>query len=273
MTSELSFKKEFEDVIFNQNYKEALNSLIPNSSEYIYLQFCEEYKKCYINKKISKELDSILKKAKSEFYNLYKILNTRKILLEYDLSSTSQKRKNEIIDELDENYCNGFLEYDAPFFVREKKKEKNEMIIENDEEFITELNDDIIKNIIEKEISENDYISPFQFQEISFIKRKEYLLKYIERKTEDNYINIIVNIINYNKIPFYLMTKEEFSKIINFYNKCNYNINKYDNMTLEQIERLKEVNNPKYISKNKLISKYIQKKYYKLINETDDNLN
>ena len=99
MVSELlSFKKEFEDVIIKQNIKEALNSLMPNSREYIYLEFCEEYKKCISNKSISNELISIIEKASSISLNLAKLLKTRKNLLEYDLSSTTQKRKNEIID-------------------------------------------------------------------------------------------------------------------------------------------------------------------------------
>ena len=107
MVSELlSFKKEFEDVIIKQNIKEALNSLMPNSREYIYLEFCEEYKKCISNKSISNELISIIEKASSISLNLAKLLKTRKNLLEYDLSSTTQKRKNEIIDIIIKPYWN-----------------------------------------------------------------------------------------------------------------------------------------------------------------------
>ena len=82
MTSKLiPFKKEFEDVIIKGNLKEALNSLIPNSIEYIYLEFCEEYKKCNSRKTMSKELISILEKAKKISYDLYEVLKTRKDLL------------------------------------------------------------------------------------------------------------------------------------------------------------------------------------------------
>jgi len=70
MASELAFKKEFEDVIIKQNFKEALNSLMPNSKEFVYLQFCEEYKKCINNKAISEELNSIIKNSESISHSL-----------------------------------------------------------------------------------------------------------------------------------------------------------------------------------------------------------
>ena len=150
MASELiPFKKEFEDVIIKGNLKEALKSLIPNSIEYIYLEFCEEYKKCNSRKTMSKELILILEKAKKISYDLYEVLKTRKDLLEYDLSRTTKKRKNEIIDGLYERYCNKMLNYKAPFFVREKLKQDNDMEIENEDDnnskAILELTDDIIK--------------------------------------------------------------------------------------------------------------------------------
>ncbi len=104
MESELTFKKEFEVAILKQNINEALKSLVPDSKESIYLQFCEEYNKCIDNKVLSKKLISILKKAKSLPSNLLKVLVTKKNLLEYDLHSTTQKRKNQIIDELYQNY-------------------------------------------------------------------------------------------------------------------------------------------------------------------------
>mgnify|MGYP006916288121 CR=1 FL=1 len=106
MASELTFKKEFEDVILKQNVEAALNSLAPKSKEYIYLQFCEEFKKCISSQKISKKLNSILEDCKSLPDLFLKVLKTRKNLLEYDLPSTTEKRKKAIIDELYNDYCN-----------------------------------------------------------------------------------------------------------------------------------------------------------------------
>ena len=273
MTSEISYIKEFEDVILNQNITESLKTLIPESKEYIYLQFCDEFKKCFSNKKISQKLDSILKIAESKFHGLYKVLNTRKILLEYDLAITSKERKKEIINELYNNYCYKNLDYEMPFFIRGKMKGRDEMIIEDDcDDVVSELNDDIIKKQLEKENKFKTKITLlYEFNSIPLTQRNEYILKFIE--SDDN-TDLVVEIINYNKPPFYLMTKEEFSKIIHFLKNCKYRISCYDNMTCEQIELLlNEVDNPKYISKNVLISHYIDKKYEKLIQGAGNNLN
>ena len=210
MASELiPFKKEFEDLIIKHNIKEALNSLIPNSIEYVYLEYCEEYKKCYSSKIMSIELISILEKVKKISYDLYEVLRARKDLLEYDLSYTTQKRKNEIIEELYESYCNKRLNYKAPYFVREKLKQDNDMEIEDEDnnngKVILELTDDIIKNKVEKYI-ENDldcsYLEMY-FNYISYNKRIEIILDCIEKNNEK-----AAKIINGSKVPFYLMKKE-----------------------------------------------------------------
>ena len=275
MASELlSFKKEYEDAIIKQNIKEALNSLNPNSSEYIYLEFCEEFKKCIINKSISNELISILEKASSISYDFAKLLKTRKNLLEYDLSSTTQKRKNEIIDILYENYCNERQNYRAPYFVREKLKQSNEMEIEEEDDnnkAKLELTDDIIKKEVENNIKydlESSFLGQY-LNYMSYNKRIEIILNYIENNSEKASM-----MINESKIPFYLMKKDEFTKVIKFLNSCKYDINYFGNMTSEQIERiLNEVNNPQYVSKDKIISNFIDKKYNKLLRDADDNLN
>jgi len=276
MASEiLSFKKEFEDVIIKQNFKEALNSLISNSKEYIYLEFCEEYKKCISSKAISKELISILEKASSISYDLAKVLETRRNLLEYDLPSTTQKRKNEIIDILYENYGIKGLDYSAPYFVKEKLDKSNDMEIENEDdnndEAILELTDDIIKNEVEKNIKydlEDSFLYLHFNENMSYNKIIEIILNFMENNSEK-----AAKIINKNKIPFFLMKKNEFSKVISFLKDCKYNINYFGNMTSEQIERiLKEVNNPIYISKDKIISTFINKKYNKLLRDVGGNL-
>ena len=160
-----------------------------------------------------------------------------------------------------------------PFFIRGKMKGRDEMIIEDDcDDVVSELNDDIIKKQLEKENKFKTKITLlYEFNSIPLTQRNEYILKFIE--SDDN-TDLVVEIINYNKPPFYLMTKEEFSKIIHFLKNCKYRISCYDNMTCEQIELLlNEVDNPKYISKNVLISHYIDKKYEKLIQGAGNNLN
>ena len=75
--------------------KKALKTLVPNSCESIYLQFCEEYKKCCREKKLSPELNKIIEKAKSNRINnkLIQVLETKRDLLEYDLPQTSKEKK------------------------------------------------------------------------------------------------------------------------------------------------------------------------------------
>ena len=107
MSSFIGYRKEFEDIILTGKLDEALKTLVPNSAEQIYLKFIEEYKKCFSEKKISPELNKIIETAKSSKLSnkLIQVLETRRDLLEYDLPSTSQDKKNKIIDELYKIYC------------------------------------------------------------------------------------------------------------------------------------------------------------------------
>ena len=128
MSSVIEYRKEFEDIFLKGNLEEALKTLVPNSNELIYLQFCEEYKKCCSEKKLTPQLNKIIENAKSKNLSnrLIQVLETKRDLFEYDLSSTSQEKKNKIIDDLYEKYCGINLDYDAPFFVREKKSKDSQ---------------------------------------------------------------------------------------------------------------------------------------------------
>ena len=72
---------------------------------------------------ITQALNDIIQKAKSNklSYKLIQVLETKRDLLEYDLPSTSQEKKNKILDELYRNYCGANFNYNAPFFATEKK--------------------------------------------------------------------------------------------------------------------------------------------------------
>ena len=267
MSSIIGYRKEFEDVILKGKLEEALKTLVPNSSEKIYLQFCEEYKKCYSEKKITSELNNILENAKSKRLpnRLITILETRRDLLEFDLPSTSQEKKNKIIDESYKNYCGTNLNYDAPFFVREKKtKDGKKDEIKNNTPL--ELTEKMIKEAIEKDIKNNDRDKKYKIKNIPEKKRHKLFLELID-KDYDLCMDIIFSRI---KILFYLMTKDEFTKVIQFFNKAKKNLNIFDysSLTIEQIERLlKEVNNQIYVDKKNLISFLMNKKYNKLLNK------
>ena len=266
MSTLIGYRKEFEDIILKGKIEEALKTLVPNSTEKIYLQFCEEYKKCVTEKKITKELNQILENAKSRHLStkLIQVLETRKDLLEYDLPSTSQEKKNKIIDGLYKNYCGENLNYEAPYFVREKKtseeklnKIKNNTPLILTEKMIEEARNKIARNTI------------YKIQNIPEKKRPKLFLQILE-KDPNECMNIIYSRV---KIPFYLMNKEEFSKIIKFFNDSKKNLMNFNFflLTIEQIERiLEEVDNPMYVDKKNLVSLLMNKKYNKLIKKANN---
>ena len=157
MSSIIRYRKEFEDIILKGNIEEALKALVPNSQEHIFIQFIEEYKKCYSEKKITNELNNIIENAKSKRLSnkLIQVLETRRDLLEYDLPSTPQEKKNKIINELYKNYCGENLNFDSPYFVREKKNQtenKNEK--KNNTPLI--LTEKMIEDAVEKDIKKHE---------------------------------------------------------------------------------------------------------------------
>ena len=265
MSSFISFRKEFEDIILKGKLDEALKTLVPNSKEKIYVEFCEEFKKCLEKKEITKQLNSIIEKAKknSLSINFIKILETRKDLLEYDLPSTSQEKKDQIIDILFKNYCNINLNYNAPFFAREKKSEKADDEKHKNKTPL-ELTEKLIKIAIDKMLKQNERDQNFKINNTPEKQRIPILMEFIDKKLEQAY-NIIDSRV---KIPFHLMNKEQFSKIIKLFNglKKRLDENYYNDFTIEQIELLlKEVKNEMYINNELLIIKLMNKKYNILI--------
>ena len=265
MSSIIGYRKEFEDIILKGNIEEALKALVPNSQEYIFIQFIEEYKKCYSEKKITNELNNIIENAKSKRLSnkLIQVLETRRDLLEYDLPSTPQEKKNKIINELYKNYCGENLNFDSPYFVREKKNQtENKKEKKNNTPLI--LTEKMIEDAVEKDIKKHEKDKKYKIKNIPIKQRHKLFLELLD-KDSDLCIDIIYNRI---KIPFYLMTNDEFKKVIKFFNeaKKNLNIFEYNSLTIEQIESLlKEVNNQMYVNKTSLVSFLINKKYNKFI--------
>ena len=261
MSSIIGYRKEFEDIILKGNYEEALKTLVPNSSEQIYLKFCEEYKKCCSEKKITAELDKIIGNAKINHlsYELIKVLETKRDLLEYYLPSTPQEKKNKIIEELYRNYCGVNLNYDAPFFAR-GNKEQYGAETETKNNTPLELTEKIIKKAVDSDIRKNERNKTYKILNAPEKKRPKLFLEYI-----DSDQNLCMDIIYSRiKIPFYLMTKEEFSKIIQLFNQATQNLNFFDLslFTIEQIERLiKETYNKQYVNKQNLLFYLMNKKY------------
>ena len=265
MSSLIKFRKEFEDIILKGKFDEILKTLVPNSEEKIYLEFCEEYKKCFAQKKITKELNSIIANAIQNHLskNLIKVFQTKKGLLEYDLPSTSKETKKKIIDYLFHTYCNLNLNYDAPFFAREKKAENSEAQ-EKENKIPIELTDKMIQDAIEEELKRIEKNGEFI---INFLPKKKCIQIFLDYI--DNNIEKAKNVLkSFIQIPFPLMNKDQFTKVIKLFNELKENLNEYyyPFFTIEQIMRLlKEVNNKMYIQTDKLIDILVNQKYNILI--------
>jgi hypothetical protein len=268
MSSFIRFRKEFEDVILKGNIEEALKTLPPNSDEDVYLRFCEEYKKCCADKTITKELELILKDASKKSNNLGVALEARKLLLEYDLPSTSQEKKNEIINKfLNDNYSRQSLNYDAPYFVRVKKNQ-NDQKSETKNKTPIELTEKLINKAIEEDINRNNRDKAYKIKNTPEKKRIKLFLEILEKDPEQ-----CMKIIESNMtIPFYFMTKDEFAKVIELFNKAKAKLKYFNcnNLTIEQIERLiKEVNNPLFVEKTDILQYLMNKKYNKLLKKAE----
>ena len=245
--------------------EEALKTLVPNSKEQVYLRFCEEFKKFYKEKKISKELDSIIEAAKSNDLSekLIKILETRKELLEYDLPSTSQERKDKIIDDLFNNYCGENLEYEPPFFARGKKS-KNEDEKEKLNNTPKILTEQMIADAVKQNIEGNKYSELYEIQNTPINKRHKLFLEYLDKK-KDLCIDIITKSVD---IPFYLMSSDEFTKVIDFLKNSEISLSEFNylDLTVGQIMRiLAEINISIFFCQKTIMEILIIKKYEKPI--------
>ncbi len=289
MSSFIQYRKEFEDIVLKGNVEEALKTLVPNSNEKIYLQFCEEYKKCLSEKKITAELNNILERAKSNrlHMNMIQSLESRRDLLEYDLPSTSEERKNKIIDDLYKRYCNLNLNFNPPFFAREKIS-KDGIKDEKKNNTPLELTEKMINDAVENDLKRNENDKMYKIKNAPLNKRNKIFIELLDKKEYDlchkivGYIYTVRNqfdrtsVVKRIDIPFYLMNKDEFSKVIKFFNEIQKDLNNfhYFSLTVEQIERLlKEVKNPKYLNKNILVTNLMNKKYNKLIRRSEKNNN
>ena len=273
MTSLIGYRKEFEDIILKGKLEESLKTLVPNSSEYTYIKFCEEYKKCCAEKKITPELNTILESAKAKRLpnRLITVLETKRDLLEYDLPSTSKEKKDKIIDELYKNFCGSNLNFDAPFFVREKKTKTGEKVKDKNNT-PTELTEKMIKDAVQKDLKKNERDNIYKIRNMPEKNRHKYFAQLVD-KDQGLCIKILKSGV---KILFYLMTKDEFKKVINLCNQTKERLDSqlfhYENFTVEQIERLiKEVKNEMYINRGEIVNFLINKKYDKLINKSKKN--
>ena len=125
----------------------------------------------------------------------------------------------------------------------------------------------MIHAAVQNDIKRNERDKKYKIRNTPETKRVQIFLELLG-KDDDLCMDIIQSRI---KIPFYLMKKDEFSKVIQFFNKAKKNLNVFDytSLTIEQVERLlKELNNQMYVNKQDLVRYLMNKKYDKLLRKT-----
>jgi L-cysteine desulfidase len=169
-------------------------------------------------------------------------------------------------------YCTQQLDYDAPFFVREKKT-KDGLHSEKVNNTPLLLTEKMISDAIEKEIKKKSNDKKHKITNTPYNRRHKLFLEYLKKGETELCIDIIFR---GTKIPFYLMTKDEFSEVITFFNEATKNIKLFDysSLTVEQITRLlKEIKNEKYINTKDFVYYLMKKKYNELFQEFKEKKN
>ena len=135
-----------------------------------------------VQKKITPELNTILESAKAKRLpnRLITVLETKRDLLEYDLPSTSKEKKDKIIDELYKNFCGSNLNFDAPFFVREKKTKTGEKVKDKNNT-PTELTEKMIKDAVEKDLKKNERDNIYKIRNMPEKNRHKYFAQLVDK--------------------------------------------------------------------------------------------
>ncbi len=160
MSQSIPYKKEFEQIVLTGNVEEALKSLIPNSKEQLYVRFLEELKSCKKNSKISNELNKIIKDIDNitKDYQLVNECELKKNLLEFDLPSTNETRKKEIINNLGIKYHGLKFNHRPPDFAT--KLDKKEDNIKKEPSI---LSDELLKELMDKYYRDRANNHTFEF--------------------------------------------------------------------------------------------------------------
>ena len=267
MSQSIPYKKEFEQIVLTGNVEEALKSLIPNSKEQLYVRFLEELKSCKKNSKISNELNKIIKDIDNitKDYQLVNECELKKNLLEFDLPSTNETRKKEIINNLGIKYHGLKFNHRPPDFAT--KLDKKEDNIKKEPSI---LSDELLKELMDKYYRDRANNHTFEFTNMDELKRNEVFAKVLKSGDDEK----IKKILDAGFNPFFLLKKDEFLLFINYLNKTNIDYsNKFNlsNFTIEQIEMmLDKIKNNKVIDLNDTMESYINKVYLEKLNNVNE---
>ena len=270
MSQSLPYKKEFEQIVLTGNVEDALKSLVPNSKEQLYVRFIEELKSCKKESKISNKLIKIIKDIDNitKDHRLVNECELKKNLLEFDLPTTNEKRKKEIIDDLGKKYHGLRFNHRPPDFAT--KLDKKEDNIKKEPSI---LSDELLKQLMDKYYKDNSNNQIFEFVNTYDLKKNEVFAKIL--KSGDN--EKIKRILDTQFNPFFLLKKDEFLLLIDYLNKTNIDYSKKFNLcnfTTEQIEMmLDKVKNEKAINLNDTMENYINKVYLEKLNNVKEQNN
>ena len=122
----IPFVKEFENYILNENKEDSLNSLIPGSESETYLKILNQLKD------VKDENSVIPPNLETEIVNFGVSYGTQKIyhlklmkwLKEFDLKATTEKRKDEIVDEIKNHFFSYSFDHAKPINLNQNNNTK-----------------------------------------------------------------------------------------------------------------------------------------------------
>ena len=264
MFTSFEYTKEFEKILLTDNIEDALKNLVPNSVQDYFVRFITELKKCQKTKVLSDELKNLFTKIQKEklpnqFVN---DCERRYNLFEYDLPSTTQERKKQIIDYLYRQYSNQRFEAPKPDFASKMTTKTSKE--KDNKGYPSELTEEMIKQEITKFIDAKSKQESAKFRYLTKKEQKEKFEELVLNKKSKDVFDIIQG--NFG-INYYLLSDKAFNTLVNIFNEAEQNVilTSYlnlDQFTLNQLELLmKKLTNTLILDKNAIMNAFIKKKY------------
>lgn len=260
----MDYTNEFEKIVLTGDVADALENIVPKSIQDYYIRFLTEIKKTYTTQTMTKELQSIFKEIKeSQFHpDFISECEKRYNLVEFELKSTSKKRKKEIIDYLNSAFCGFNFDASKPDFAS-----KCDFPTENkqvNEEYPCVLTEEMIKKETQK-----FYASQIKnlSNRLTYSTKKE-IKEYISSLIKDKKLDELCKVISASQtIKYVTMVQDDiFDKFLSLIKQAqNFNLQPFldcKSLTLTQLSKiLKELSTTTLIDKNEIMHSYINKKY------------
>ena len=221
MFTSFEYTKEFEKILLTDNIEDALKNLVPNSVQDYFVRFITELKKCQKTKVLSDELKNLFTKIQKEklpnqFVN---DCERRYNLFEYDLPSTTQERKKQIIDYLYRQYSNQRFEAPKPDFASKMTTKTSKE--KDNKGYPSELTEEMIKQEITKFIDAKSKQESAKFRYLTKKEQKEKFEELVLNKKSKDVFDIIQG--NFG-INYYLLSDKAFNTLVNIFNEAEQNV-------------------------------------------------